>query len=800
MTSFSLEFDRPDLAGWLWIAFGVLLLVEGVLLMSPSLRGRRGARWTALGLLLTLAAGYVLIRPGRNHLWPLAGLAVAAALYARRAYSRTTRPMTPSRRTALIAIRTAAFLCLLAMLAAPVLQWTHQTRQRSAAVVLLDDSASMAVRDILPLADASSPALARVDAVNSALRRASEAISQAESVVDLHWLQFADQLQAVRWPRLEAKGGSTALLDALAQAQTQFGSLPQRLGAVVVISDGRDNASVHTISATADLFSSAGVPLYAVGVGSDQPTGQTRSLIARRLDCPTAVSMLNAFPIHAEFYAAGLAGTDIEATVSYDDQPVHQETLRPTAAGQVVRLDALHVPPTEGLHRVVVQARASGLEGPAGAAVLSAFVQVINDQTRVAFLDRPRYERAAIARALAGSKDFQVVRMDVLSPGQRPEIDWRPYSAILIGDIDRGTLSDAEIEELRRLVVETGRGFALLGGWRTLGSGQLAGSPLADLSPVDLGASGQLDEQVPLVVTTGGRLHPILQAPAGADPSRFWSALPPLAGASRLTGMKSTAEGLLESPGRQPLLVVQELGRGRSAIVAFDSTWRWSLASDEGADAQKRFWRQLVLWLTNRRPQVWVNVEKPRYLLNRLLSGAERVQIRAGATSGSSAPRPAVRLEGSLSRVTIESRSPASQPRAQTLTWTRTDDVFESRPAIDAPGEYHVQVRAADAAGPIGQAEAAFIVESPDLEWIDPLADPGTLRQLAQATSRQGGAFFPIEQLIDVFDRLTTTSYTTTTQRIERHRLVADHPWGWLALFVALIALEWVVRRRSGLI
>jgi hypothetical protein len=333
-----------------------------------------------------------------------------------------------------------------------------------------------------------------------------------------------------------------------------------------------------------------------------------------------------------------------------------------------------------------------------------------------------------------------------------------------------------------------------------VGSGELAGSRLVDLLPVDLGASGQIDQQVAMFLTPAGRLHPILQSPRSSDPAAFWTSLPPFAGASRLTGVKPAAEVLAQTQQGSPLLVVQDLGRGRSAVVAFDSTWKWSLESDEGADAQKRFWRQLALWLTNRRPQVWVNVEKPRYLLNRLRSGSDRVQVRAGATSSGTGPQTGLTIEGILSHRPFAKPASTSRPGAQTLRWTRAGDVFENRPVIDTPGEYHIQVKASDASGPVGEAETAFVVESPDLELIDPLADLTTLRQLAESTSRQGGAYFPLERLAEVFDRLAATSQTTTTTRVERHRLVADHPWGWLTAFIILVAAEWVLRRRSGLI
>jgi hypothetical protein len=268
-------------------------------------------------------------------------------------------------------------------------------------------------------------------------------------------------------------------------------------------------------------------------------------------------------------------------------------------------------------------------------------------------------------------------------------------------------------------------------------------------------------------------------------------------GASQLAGLKPAADVLLQSPKGSPLLVVQELGQGRSAVLAFDSTWKWSLASDSGVEAQRRFWRQLVLWLTNRRPQVWVNVERPHYLLNRLRAG-DHVLIRAGAAGVKDAS--GVTLEGEIQQLSRDAATPAAREAPQRIVWTRNGETFEARPDISAAGDYRVRVRARDTSGSLGEAEAAFSVESPNLELIDPLADLSTLKQLAAATVRQGGAFIPLDGIPAVLDRLAAAAQSANIERIERRRLVADSPWPWLIAFASLLVTEWVLRRRAGLV
>ncbi|MBI4580588.1 MAG: hypothetical protein HY718_12850, partial [Planctomycetes bacterium] len=749
------------------------------------------------------------IRPG---LWPhgwlcaILGFLVLPSLL--RTYRRTTRPVARSIRLVLVVLRLAAAGAALAILARPVMQWTTERRERAVVGILLDTSQSMSIRDVTdpPSAagDGAGEPMSRSQAVRAALDACRDPLRRLSDQLSVETMAFDARLRRTSEPDLSSAGTLTALgrcVDAAREALIQTGS---RIAGLIVISDGRDTAGGDTLQA-GDNLALAGIPLFTVGVGNEVPAGETRSVQARRLDMPDRVGILNQLDIGAEFLAAGLVGTPIEVRLEYDGQPAGQQEVVPTQVRELVRADLSHVPKAGGLHQVTVIATVPGLEGRQGQAELSRYVRVTEDKVQVLYIDRSRYERAAVARSLEHAKELNVTKIDLNAPATdaraqgpqpagsplptRPD-EWKPYHVIILGDVDRSHLPDAPMRAMANLVTTAGRGMAILGGLRTLGSGAYRGTPLEGLFPVDLGVTGQIEGPVPFELTPAGRTHPCCQL---ADPNlAAWKQLPPFAGASRLTSVAPAAEVLIRTAGDEPLLVLQEKAGGRTAVLAFDSTWQWPFSSEAGLDMHRRFWRQLVLWLANRRPEVWVLADRPSYDLLRLRTGDEQVVLHAGVNDPTAG--------GPVSQISVSGDIIGPDGVRRPLTFKALPDGFEATATVDQQGEYRVAVEGKAGQQSAGRAETAFVVESADRELADPLADLETLKRMAARTATIGGGYIPLEQLGELLERVRAAGIQSRTTLVQRHYLVDDHPWFWLGVFVGLLTLEWIIRRRTGLV
>ncbi|GMU22246.1 MAG: hypothetical protein AMXMBFR13_23340 [Phycisphaerae bacterium] len=803
MDRWSLDFDAPDLAGWLWVAVGLLAAAELVRYVFTGRRPQATGGRVAIAAFLVLA--FLALRiTGRlqldasNH--PRAALALGFLLvpWLVRAYARTTRAIRPSVRLGLLVLRVSAAGVVLMLLVRPVLQFLSVQRERPVLGILLDDSRSMTTRD-MP-GGQQQPETSRLEAVQAALAQHAEKLNALATELDFRWFVFDAQLRELPAPSLKGDGYTTAMNAALERIHERLAQSGAPRGGVVVISDGRDNDSTEQEQATAGTaLAAAGVPIYAVGVGSDQPGSQLR-LLARRLDCPGSVAVHNRLPVRAEFLAEALAGSTVEVELLFDDEVVDRRRVDVSQPREALSIDLAHTPTTGGLHRVTVRGHSPLIANTGEEASVGQFVRVTDDKIQVLYVDRARHERAIISRCLEAAQEVRVTKLDLSrpagddrsSPLPASPLAWATYHVILIGDVDRWAFPDQSLRTLAEMVTQNGRGLALLGGVRTLGSGRFADSPLEQLLPVDLGAAGQQEGPVRLELTPAGRSHPVCQLAADENASRsMWQQLPAFAGSSRLAGVAPTAEVLLRTPEGEALMVVNETGGGRAAALAFDSTWLWSFAHDQGLQAQRRFWRQLVLWLANRKPQVWVAADRPRYDLVRLRGNSQAVVLRAGATDSTTGRVPEnMTLTGTLT-------DPAG--RKEELTWIRTMDAQEARPTVNRSGEYRVQVTARSGSRTLGESETAFVVSTPDPEMADTTADLAALKRIAARTAAAGGEYVPLSELGPLLDRISAQRPVEQLVQIRRLHMVDDQPWAWLLVFLALLTTEWVARRLASL-
>ncbi|HBT75689.1 MAG TPA: hypothetical protein DEB39_01915, partial [Planctomycetaceae bacterium] len=263
------------------------------------------------------------------------------------------------------------------------------------------------------------------------------------------------------------------------------------------------------------------------------------------------------------------------------------------------------------------------------------------------------------------------------------------------------------------------------------------------------------------------------------------------AGANRFGSLRPGATVLAQGlhGEREPLLVSQQYGSGRVLAFAGDSTWRWVMHGF--GDRQKRFWRQVVLWLAKMDESTgndcWVVMEKTRlypgesttfqvFLKSKL--GEESVPVKAEARlvkpDGAEEDIPIVDLDGTPTG-TIRGTEQAGD-------YTIRVKASEREAALDPDG------------GEWREATARFMVFDRNLELDNPVAYPKLLENIA-ATS--GGGTIAPEQLSGLLEELLERSEALVEER-ETKRSLYD-AWWLLLLFAATLGVEWFLRKKWGL-
>jgi len=110
----------------------------------------------------------------------------------------------------------------------------------------------------------------------------------------------------------------------------------------------------------------------------------------------------------------------------------------------------------------------------------------------------------------------------------------------------------------------------------------------------------------------------------------------------------------------------------------------------------------------------------------------------------------------------------------------------------DHAGTYRVQARARRGAAGLGETDRWFYVGGGDREFADPRLNEGFLRRVARST---GGQYVRAAEA----SRIPRWLESVVPQTVELEpRDLWNQPWA-IALIIALLSAEWILRRRWGL-
>ena len=705
-------------------------------------------------------------------------------------YRRTTRPIPRTRLLNLILLRLLAALAVWVALLRPVQVQDAKWRQKGLCFVAVDASASMNVRDA-PRGET------RWAFVRRLLNTHEEDLRKLDEQFEVRRCFFDAAPREV--PRLPGEPGSDKDRRPTGRA-TDLASLLERVSeesvgascaGVLLLTDGRHNRTSDPLLRATRLRES-GVPLYVVGVGRESAPSDYCEINVRWLDVPERAFVNSEVIIGIEIDSHLPAVTDVPLTIRVNGEDVFDETVELPAGASSRRLNLKYVPTTLGFHRVHVEAKPLPNEASAANNRQTAYFRVFRSRLSVWYVEGSlRKEFGAIRAALKSAPNIGLRAFNVLvSTGQPdasllPQSDpiWNETRIFIIGDLSADRFTQAQ---LRRLAtrVEDGGAVLMLGGGSTLGQGGWARSPLANILPVELfGTPGLLSG--PFVLRSVPN-HPALRFDPDAERSpQVLPRLPTVPWLNQIDSVKPAAHVLLRAD-HHPLLVVQDYGHGRSAILGSASTWQWSVKAEQPV-ALQAFWRNLVTWLTR---SDYRDADKV------VFAESDRLRAREGedfnfSIQVQSTEKTADRIDAARIRALMESGGKTLK------VWDlgRGPGAYTVQAAPQKTGSYTFRALALGPGDrPLGVDTIEFQVTAVDLEHSTPKANLRLLQHLAQYS---GGFYYDAENAGRVFDRLLQRP-SGFSKRVRRSRDWWNH-WILFSLCVLLLCGEWMLRKKNSL-
>jgi uncharacterized membrane protein len=687
---------------------------------------------------------------------------------------------------------------VLLLLWQPAITVAELKSQQNMIAVLVDDSRSMAIAD------------SGEDRKTTREAAAVKALSDGRNGGILSGLQRRFQTRVYRLDggiaRVATANGmqpaatATHINDGLKQLTTETADLP--VGAVVLLSDGSENSGgidLDTISALRNRR----LPVHTVGFGKEQAGHDVEMDDVNVASRAMADSRMKA---SVSFHQRGYAGGKTTLAVKDGSKILASKDVTLDADGTIQTETVFFSAGTAGVKRM--QFSLEPLPGEENVAnnATARLVSVSGDKRRILYVEgEPRWEYKFIRRAAEDDHGMQVVsmlrttenkiyRQGISDPKELSDgfpvkaEDLFAYDGIIIGSVEAGYFTPKQQELLREFVDKRGGGVLFLGGRFALADGGWGASSVAELLPTFLPNGKNTFHRDPATAQL---------TPAGADSAvtrllddpvknvERWKKLPYMMDYQDAGTPKPGATVLAETnTGRNklPLLVTQNYGRGRTAVMATSGTWRWQMSQALGDPTHDLFWQQLLRWVAADSPGR-VRASMP---LQRLMDDG-RVRLTATVRDKEYTPAPDARVvahmigpEGSSALVDM-------------MPVPDNAGTFQAEWTAEKPGSYVAEITAARGSDELGRDVLTF-------ERTDGVAENFHTEQnrelLEKLSSQTGGRYWKTEEL----NRLPTEiSYSEAGISVRDTKELWNMPIVFLTL-LGLMSGEWLLRRKWGVI
>lgn len=591
----------------------------------------------------------------------------------------------------------------------------------------------------------------------------------------------------------------TDLGAALRQIAADSSMLP--VGAVVLFSDGADNGG-NLGPETLEALRRARIPVHTVGFGSENIQNDLEILDAA---LPRRVLPGSRMLLTVTLRQSGFRGRTARLAVWDGDSVLAQKDLKLPEDGGTWRETVALNAGRPGVRTLTVSAGPLQGETNIRNNTVERIVDVRDRKPRILYFEgEPRWEMKFIRRAVEEDGQLELAsivrttenrfyRQGIRSPqelerGFPSSVDELfGYQALIIGNVEAGYFSPLQQTLIREFVDRRGGGVLFLGGRAALSDGGWHRSPLAEVLPVVLPErKGTFRREPASAKLTRAGLESLITR-IEEDPEKNaarWKALPYLADYQQTGTPKPGATVLAEAvPGvrlRHPLLVTQNFGRGRVALLATGGTWRWQMAQDARDQSHEIFWRQLLRWLSG-------SVEERVTLLTsrQTYEGGETVRFRAEV-------RDRNYLPSTSAVVSVHVMGPGGVSDTVELSPSRREPgVYEADWRAPRPGSYLAEAAARQGVEDLGRDTVTFRREDGMQEFFRTEQNRELLERLAQQT---GGRYYRPSETAGLAKEIELSEAGIT---VRETRPVWNAPAAFL-LLAGLKTAEWLVRRRWG--
>lgn len=611
--------------------------------------------------------------------------------------------------------------------------------------------------------------------------------------------------------RLGVKGSEAESVD-----DKNMADLIQQSSPLLLFTDGQHNSGSEPLEVLKG-WPNDRAPIYIVGMGESSP--------------PEKVNLLGVIAPQQLFRSDRLQGTlqvqnGLPKDAFYDVAIMHEgevlwsETRASSGPGtgevgfsfaieDLVKKLELKLPTGQQAQKFTVplEARVTTLGGNPSESSSSYkwLLGVTARKQRILMLDsRSRWETRYLRNALERDPQWEVhaylvengktpqwfSQGEVVTPFPEEPYQFDLYDLIICGELEPGAISEEVAQNIQHSIQRGGAGWIVIDGqrgfWKHEGYRTLRPMlPIDWLEPI----LDPVDQTWSVKPVADSTYNSILNLSDGATANSIevWEKLPgfqSIVPVKTLPGSQTLAT--FDRDGKIfPYVVTRSVGSGRVLYLAGDESWRYRY---EVADKiHQRLWNQICRWAM-REPfaieteYVALDSGEPVY------SPGQSIPIRARIRDSAGEPSTLPQLEALIQKggSTVASLALNAEPDMPGTYWGQVSGL--------ASGDYEVALVLPGFSIEAANVRTMFrVLEPPNTEMQNVTRNDALLSQIA---SLSGGKYVPENGIDELW---TAMKMRHNSKLVESDQLLWQSYW-WFIPVVMIIAVEWWLRKKAGLI
>jgi uncharacterized membrane protein len=735
---------------------------------------------------------FVLLTPWPVWVLVIGILAAAAVMFWH--VRRNHGMLTGARPIAIWLLESCLMALILFLLWHPALSVATLRPQQNVVAVLLDDSRSMSIKDASGTREASAQSVLNGGMLKTLTDR-----------FQVRLYKFGKEPDRIQKPEQAAGDESASRIgDTLERVLAESTSLP--LGAIVMLSDGADNAGGIDLATIAAIRRQR-IPIHTIGFGKEHPD--------KDIEITDAMVPARALPdskltAHITLQGWGVSGQKSKLTVKDGAKVLASQDVLFKENGQLQTEAVVFNCGPAGPKTVEIAVEPVSGEVNQFNNKITRMVNVEARKPRILYVQgEPAWEYKFIRRAIEDYPDIgieipsmerttenKILRQGIRDSSEledgfptKPE-ELFTYQAMIFGSVEASYFTAAQQLAIHDFVDRRGGGLLFIGGRASFSDGGWQNSPMSDLIPVQLASNrGTFHQQAfsKAVLTPAGSSSVLCRLDENpASNAKRWETMPAVNNYQDVGEPKPGATMLLQvdtpSKRRQPLLVTENYGRGRTVAFATEGSWRWKMWLDHADKTHATFWQQMFRHLVTDTPgQVQGSTPKS------VLSDDNKVSVRVEVRDKQYKP---------VTNAKVQARFLGPEGASATLELSPLpleEGIYTGEWTADKPGSYVTEIIAGREQEEIGRDVVTFRREDGVAENFHTSQNRELLEKLSEQT---GGRYYKPDEASKLANEISYSEAGITSRET---RDLWDMPVVFL-LALGIRASEWLLRRKWGVV